>query len=134
MSSDPGARERRPRPHFGLPRPVSVTARLTRFEPPQRRNFESALPRLPRTVEFLVETDAPIPVRALSPVLYVGDVPVTEVVADDDTHYRFIAMQPASLRQGARVTLGWSGQPASDRVDTGATFVAPEGLWDDPAT
>ncbi len=128
MTSDPGARERRPRPRFGLPRPVSVTARLTPFEPPQRRNFESALPRLPRTVEFLVETDAPIPVRALSPVLYVGDEPVTEVVADDDTHYRFIAMRPESLRQGAPMTLGWSGQPASDRVDTGATFDAPDGL------
>lgn len=131
MTSDPGAAERRRRPRFDLPRPLSVTARLTRFEPQERRNFESSLPRLPRTVEFLVETDAPIPVRALSPVLYVGDVAVTEVVADDDTHYRFIALQPASLRQGEPVTLGWSGQPASDRIDTGATFVAPEG-WDDP--
>jgi hypothetical protein len=133
VTSDPGARERRPRPHFDLPRPVSVTARLTRFEPPERRNFESALPRLTRTVEFLVETDAPIPVRAAAPVLYVGDVPVTEVVADDDTHYRFIALQPESLRRGAPVTLGWSGQPPSDRIDAGTPFTPPEGMWDDPA-
>lgn len=133
MTSDPGARERRRRPRLDLPRPLSVTARLTRFEPPERRNFESSLPQLPRTVEFLVETDAPIPVRALSPVLYVGDVPVTEVVADDDTHYRFIALQPTSLRRGEPVTLGWSGQPSSDRIDTGTTFVAPEG-WDEPAS
>jgi hypothetical protein len=112
---------------------VSVTARLTRFEPSEPRNFESTLPPLTRTVEFLVETDAPIPVRALSPVLYVGDVPVTEVLVDDDTHYRFVALQPRSLRPGAPVTLGWSGEPPSTRVDTGTSFVAPEGMWDDPA-
>ena len=125
MSSDPGARDRRLRPHLGLPRPVSVTARLVSFEPPRHRHFDSALPRLERTVELLVETDGPIPARGLSPVLYVGEVPVTEVVADDETHYRFVAMEPERLREGAPITLGWSGMPVSDGVATGASFVAP---------
>ena len=125
MTSDSGARERRPKPDFQLPRIVSVTARSIRFEPPVRRNFRSELPALDSTVEFLVETDTPIPIRALAPVIYVGDTPVTEVFAEDETHYRFTALQPAELREGEPVTLGWSGAPARRHVDTGIRFENP---------
>jgi hypothetical protein len=131
MTSDPGARERRPKPDVGLPGIVSVVTRPTRFEPPKRRNFSSELPALRSTVEFLVETDGPIPVRALAPVVYVGDTPVTEVYADDDTHYRFVALRPDELRAGEPVTLGWSGGPAEERVETGLRF---EGGGGEPGT
>jgi hypothetical protein len=126
MSSDQGTREPRGRrPDFRLPAVLGVTARRTRFEPPRHRNFESSLPPLDSTVELLVETDGPIPARALSPVLYVGDVPVTEVSAQDETHYRFVAMAPDQLRVGAPVTLGWSGL-AAERVETGYRFEGVE--------
>jgi hypothetical protein len=131
MTSDPGARERRPKPGISLPGVVSVVTRPTRFEPPKRRNFSSELPALRSTVEFLVETDGPIPVRALAPVIYVGDTPVTEVYADDDTHYRFVALRPDKLRDGEPVTLGWSGAPAEERVETGLRF---EGVRGEPGT
>jgi hypothetical protein len=127
MTNDPGARERRPRPDWMLPRLTSVATRLVSFEPPKHRNFDSALEPV-TTVEFLVETDAPIPARALAPVLYVGDTPVTEVVAQDDTHYRFTALQPHMLREDDPVTLGWSGGAAADRVDAGIRFTPPDGF------
>lgn len=111
MSNDPGQREARGRrPDHRLPRILRVSTTRAAFDPPPRRNFDSALAPVPDTVEFLIETDGPIPVRALSPVLYVGDTPVTEVSADDDRHYRFVALRPASLRDGAPLVLGWSGQ------------------------
>lgn len=126
MTSDQGQREPRGRrPDFRLPAVLGVVARRTRFEPPVRRNFESRLPALESTVEFLVETDGPFPVRALAPVLYVGDVPVTEVSADDDTHYRFVALSPDDLREGEPVTLGWSGL-AGERVETAFRFEDPD--------
>lgn len=131
MTSDPGARERRLKPDFDLPRVISVVARPTRFEPPTRRNFSSELPVLESTVEFLVETEAPIPIRALAPVIYVGETAVTEVFADDDTHYRFVAMRPNELRQGEPVTLGWSGTRVEERIDTGIRF---EGASGEPET
>ncbi|MFF2623726.1 hypothetical protein [Oerskovia jenensis] len=131
MTSDPGARERRRRPRLDLPAVVSVEARPVAFEPPRRRNFSSQLPALESTVEFLVETEAPLPVRALGPVVYVGDTPVTEVYVEDDTHYRFVALRPDELREGQPITLGWSGAPAEERVETGRRF---EGGRDDPRT
>lgn len=131
MTSDPGARERRRKPRFDLPAVVSVEARPATFEPPRRRNFASQLPVLESTVEFLVETDAPIPVRALAPVIYVGETAVTEVFAEGDTHYRFVALQPDELRAGAPITLGWSGAPVEERVETGRQF---EGDSREPGT
>ena len=126
MSNDQGTREPRGRrPDFRLPEVLGVLARRARFEPPAHRNFESSLPALDSTVEFLVETAGPIPARALAPVLYVGDVPLTEVSAEDETHYRFVAMAPDQLREGAPVTLGWSGL-AAERVETGYRFEAVE--------
>ena len=122
MSNDQGTREPRGRrPDFRLPAVLGVVARRTRFEPPAHRNFESSLPALDNTVEFLVETDGPIPARALAPVLYVGDAPVTEVSAQDETHYRFVAVTPDQLPVHAPVTLGWSGL-ARERVETGYVF------------
>lgn len=133
MTDDPGQPEPRSRrPDLTLPRVVRVAARLVRFEPPPRRNFDSKLPRLDTTVEFLVETEEPIPIRALAPVLYVGEVAVTEVSADDPTHYRFIALRPSDLDDGAPITLGWSGQPGNERLATTFRFEPPEGFRVEP--
>ena len=109
MSSDAGAVEPQlPRPDFSLPEIKSVRRRRTRFRP-RRRNFESALPDVDDAIEFLVETDGPIPVRALGPVLHVGDAVLTEVEADDETHYRFVALSPEQISPDAPVRPGWGG-------------------------
>lgn len=126
MTSDQGQREPRGRrPDLTLPRVVGVSTRLARFEPPPPRNFDSDLPRGVATVEIIVETDGPMPIRALAPVLYVGAVAVTEVSAEDDTHYRFVALSPADLQDGARITMGWSGAPGEESNDTTFRFEAP---------
>jgi len=72
-----------------------------------------------------VQTDAPIPVRALGPVLYVGSTPVTEVREDDPTHYRFIALEPDALERGAPLRLAWSGQPPAEDQDIGSRYEIP---------
>lgn len=128
MSDDPGTRERRQRPDFRLPSIVAVQARMIDLEPPKHRNFESRLPRVESTVEFLVETDGPIPIRALAPVLYVGETPAASTAADDDTHYRFIVYEPSRLRADEPIALGWMGDAPSERVDTGIRFTPPEGF------
>lgn len=115
MSSDPGEFEApAPKPAYDLPDVVGVETRRVAHEPPRRRNFASSLPRVEEAVEFLVETAAPIPVRALSPVLYVGDTPVVEVTAVDDTHYRFLGLEPDRLEPGAPLSLGWSGRAETE--------------------
>jgi hypothetical protein len=122
MSTDPGELEpRAPRPDLALPAVQTLRIQRTRFAP-RRRNFESALPASDNAVEFLVETAAAIPARALGPVLYVGDTPVTEVTVDDETHYRFVAVEPDELERGAPISLGWSGSSRDERLRTQYRF------------
>jgi hypothetical protein len=130
MTSDPGALEppgppRDWRPEWQLPRVLAVQTQRVTPEPPRRRNFESILPYPEYAIEFLVETDAPIPIRALAPVLYVGSTPVTEVREDDPTHYRFVSLEPDALEKGAPLRLGWSGQPPAEQQDIGAGYESP---------
>jgi hypothetical protein len=126
MSSDPGELEPQPdRPTYELPRVTSVETRRTQFAP-RRRNFKTALPDVDTAVEFLVVTDGAIPARALGPVLVVGESILTEVAAADDTHYRFVALEPQTLEPGAPISLGWSGRPVAESIPTGFRFELPE--------
>jgi len=127
MTTDPGQAERPDRgPGFELPDVVSVRIRRVRHERPVRRNFTSALPATDNAVEVLVETSAPIPIRALGPVLWVGETPLTETSADDETHYRFLGLEPHRLTVNAPLRLGWSGQPPTDTRATRFTYTEPE--------
>lgn len=114
MSSDPGTRlPEAPRPDFTLPKVLDIQILATKFKAPQHRNFPSALPS-GEAVEFIVKTDGPIPGRALGPVLYVGETPVTEVNEIGPNTYRFIAPASAGLKQEAPINLSWSGQRPAD--------------------
>ncbi|MEU9700952.1 hypothetical protein [Streptomyces sp. NPDC047981] len=116
MTNDPGELEPpAPRARHELPDVLSIDTRSIRYEPPQFRNFRSALSEGGDVVEFLVETDAPIPARALGPALQIGTTLVVEVVEVDSTHYRFLAFDPERLAPGARVGLCWSGDPETVR-------------------
>lgn len=116
MTNDPGELEPpAPREHHELPDVLSIDTRLIRYEPPQFRNFRSTLPEGRDAVEFLVETNAPIPARALGPALQIGTTLVTEVAEVDSTHYRFLAFNPERLEPGAPIDICWSGRPETAR-------------------
>lgn len=120
MATDPGSRQPdAARPDFSLPEVLELRSRRIRFEPPKHRNFESALARHSEAIEFVITTDKPIPIRALGPVLYVGDTPVGESAPlRKKNAYRFLAFDPEALKPGAPVSLGWSGQVRGERRST----------------
>lgn len=124
MASDRGSRQPGlPSQDLELPEVLDVRIRQVRYEAPKRRNFTSALPTHREAVEFVVVTDRPIPVRALGPVLYVGDTPVTEVTAREKNVYRFVSFETKALARGARISLGWSGRTRKeDRTSTKFSF------------
>lgn len=117
MATDPGSREpEAPRADFELPELVDVRIRRVQFEPPKLRNFESTFAERHEAVEFVITTDRPIPIRALGPALFVGKTPVTETSPlRKKNAYRFLAFDPQSLKPGAPISLGWSGQPRGER-------------------
>jgi hypothetical protein len=120
MTSDSGSREEdAPRPDFRLPEVLELRSKRIRYEPPKMRNFESSLARHEEAVEFIITTDEPLPIRALGPVLYVGDAVVGESSPlRERNSYRFLAFELSKLKPGAPVSLGWSGQPRGERRRT----------------
>ena len=121
MSGDAGERlPDAPRVELSMPRVLNVRLRETTFERRPTRNFASSLPSGGDAVEFVVETDGPIPIRALGPALYVGETPVTEVTEIGPNTYRFVAPTRKGLERDAAIRLSWTGEPPGERE--GAAF------------
>lgn len=104
-----------PRPAWELPAIIDVAIHRTPFTPREPRNFRSPLAAVPDACEVVVTLAAPLPIRAMGPVLYVGDVQLTESEAIDKEgrKIRFWGLEPSRLRKGAPISLAWGGEKPS---------------------
>lgn len=100
------SRSEAPRPQWKLPNILEMRISLIPYQAPKLRHFESYLTRYTRAIEFLITTDGPFPVRALAPVLYVGEVPVVESEGVSDNVYRFLAFEFDPLKENAPISIG----------------------------
>jgi hypothetical protein len=127
MSADNGSKEAAvTHPLWKLPDIMEIKIKLIPYQPPKLRHFKSYLSRYSKAIEFLVKTNGPIPIRALSPVLYVGNVPVTESGRVKENVLRFLAFELAQLKDGEAISLGWIGQTKDTRIQTKFQYKTPE--------
>lgn len=106
-----------------LPNILKMRIRRIPYEPPKRRYIRSPYDQYREAVEFVVLTDEPFQIRALSPILIVGDVRVEDVEAGGEQNiFRFLAFQIDSLKDGAPIYIGWSGDTAEDLRPTGFVY------------
>ena len=104
-----------------LPRIERVTTRLATYEVPRIFYVGQERKEIRRALEITIKTASRIPSLDRSPILWVGEVPVAEMEAVGVNEYRFYALDPAVLRDGAVIAFGWPhpepGRPAgSQRV------------------
>lgn len=99
------------RPSWELPEIVEVQTLNVPFEPRHLRNFRSSLEAKTEAIEFQIRTNRPIPIRALSPVLHVGNVVLTESEQIGENLYRFWAFEPNTLETEAPISLSWTNAP-----------------------
>ncbi len=99
------------RPGWELPEIVEVRTLNNSFEPRQLRNFRSSLEANTEATEFQIRTASPIPIRALSPVLNVGNVVLTESEQIGENLYKFWAFEPNRLEDEAPISLSWTNTP-----------------------
>jgi hypothetical protein len=113
MNSDPGDRVSRPsRDIWRLPEILALEIRWRRFKKPRRVTIRGKDHEVDEGLEVVLQLSEPFEVRALGPVLWIGDVPLTNVDGDGKTEYRFLATDPASLRSGDEIALSWSAHGA----------------------
>jgi len=117
-----------PRPRWKLPKILDIRIARVPYQAPKFRHFKSVYAKYKEAIEFLVETDGSFPIRALSPVLFVGETPVVENEAVKEKVYRFLAFEFDKLEQEAPISLGWPGQPVELRQQTKFRYKLPDGL------
>jgi hypothetical protein len=128
MSTDAGS-PIAPRPLFStdLPDIVRLTIRRIAFHAPKLEYFKSSLERYTHAIEFVVETDGPVPVRAYGPALFIGDVEVNQSERVDDTTWRLLAFEPVRLKTGAPISWGWMKDPKPARQRTKFRYRVEDG-------
>src|SRR5216683_2529435 len=107
-----------------LPNVLSVRSESRRFDVPRLFVEHGKNVHVSDVIEVIIETDEPFVKRALSPVLFVGGVALTESRRIDDHHYAFYGPHSERLANGAAVSLSWTREGES--VDTGHRFQRPQ--------
>jgi hypothetical protein len=99
-------------PRWDLPAITQIQIRAAVYEPRATRNFKNPLTAARQAVEFVVQLASPLPVRALGPVLWVGETRLTESESLDQagTELRFWSFDRSALKEGAPISMDWMGQ------------------------
>lgn len=104
---------RNPRGEEGslLPGIVSVRVKRARYTKP-RRYFNGLQPLDAREgVEVLIETTEELPIRTVSPVVFIGDVLPGDAEVAGPKLYRFFFFDLGRLKPGAPISFGFPNAP-----------------------
>jgi|SRR5947209_11568638 len=116
------------KPEWELPQIVNVKTRARLYQPRATRNFENPLGAARNALEIVVSLSSPMPIRALGPVLWVGDVRLTESepVEPDGKEMRFWSFDPSRLKDGAPIAMMWMGEEPPKKFKAKFNFKKPK--------
>ena len=112
--ADSGVERRRgPLLRKRLPALLDVTISRRPFTPPKFEFVTSSLRGIEEVIAFDLRLDGPLPVQTNEgPVLYVGDVALSDAEVVEDGYVRYLAFPDRweQLEAGAPIALGWPGR------------------------
>ena len=108
-----------------LPQVLGVEFRPVTYPEPRAYYVGRERRQTSEAVEIMVRTAAPLPIRAISPVIFVGDRPIADYETAGPNLYRYLAFDPRALVSGAPVFLGWPGRPPASRIALAARYQPP---------
>jgi hypothetical protein len=126
MTMDSSRPIRRPRSPdlWRLPEVREVRIRRRRFDPPRRVTTAGVDREEEVAIEVEISLSESFPVRALGPVLWIGDEPLTIAESDGKTTYRFFSFDPEALARNAPISLAWNS-PNAPRRETSFRYRPP---------
>jgi hypothetical protein len=108
-----------PRGPRQLPNVTSVSSQRVHYDRPRKRLRGLEPVDVTDAVEIVVHTSAELPLhRDVTPVLFVGDVPVRHAERIGPNQYRFFLWDFANVPRGAQIALGWPEDLPEARVRT----------------
>jgi hypothetical protein len=99
-----------------LPKIVKVEAAHVRYPQPKSYVAGDAVAQAEQGIAVDIYTDEEFPIRAMAPVLFVGDHPLTESERIGKHHYRFHGLGPEAqqMKQGDPLRLAWSSSAGAE--------------------
>ena len=94
------------------------------FEPPKRITEKGVDRYVREAIAVEIRVSEPFTIRALGPVLWVGDQALTIAESDGKEIYRFFAFEPETLRVDAPISLSWNSSDAA-RERTSYSYSQP---------
>src|SRR5438874_449126 len=107
-----------------LPKILELHVLSRHFDPPKRVTTKGVDRRVSDGIEIRVRLSEPFTIRALWPVLWVGDEPLTIAESDGKNTYRFLCFDPRKLKAKAPISLSWNS-PGADREKTEYFYEPP---------
>jgi hypothetical protein len=108
---------------FELPKIISLKMKLVDFKAPKLKTFTSRLSKYKRAVVITIVTEGPIPIRDISPTIYIGNIPSKHSEESKGTNeYKFYVFNFEKIKPGERILWGWANDPPAKRMVTGYTF------------
>lgn len=95
----------------GLPRILDVKIALKRFSEPYVYYMGGEDRTAYQAVEILVSTSSPFPIKAVTPVIYIGEVEIPRYTTEGYNLYRFMEFEFNRLKPGAPIFIGWPYTP-----------------------
>ena len=126
MDFDAGqpVQERKAPDLWRLPRVLEVRVYRQRFTPPKRVTEKGIDREVHEGVEIEIRVSEPFAIRALGPVLWIGDEPLTVAEGRGKAVYRFLCLTPEALQDGASISLSWNS-PSARRERIGYRYTPP---------
>jgi hypothetical protein len=110
-----------------LPAIVGVEASRVRYNPPRRFYVGRDAVEVRDAVELLVRTAAALPIRDITPVLFIGETAISDYETVSANLYRFFVFNLDRIAVGAPIGIGWPYAPTSVRM-TQFRFQIPRNL------
>jgi hypothetical protein len=99
-----------------LPDVLDVHVRNRRFDPPRRITTHGIDRQVGTAVEIELRLSEPFVIRALGPVLWIGEEPLSIAESDGGTMYRFFSFEPGRLHADAPIALSWGDKDSPRKL------------------
>ena len=111
---------------FRLPAIKELSMKVVAFTPPKFKHVTSYLEKYKQALEITIITEGPIPARAATPVLYIGNIKVSYYKAGKrENEYHFYAFDWQKLKSGTPITWGWDNDLPEHIQPTKFYYEAP---------
>jgi hypothetical protein len=103
-------------PNHKLPNILSLKSRKVKYKSPNLKYFKSFLESNEEAIEVIITTDSAIPIRADTPMLYIGEFKTAEMEQIDDKSYRFLLLNIGEIKEGLDISWNWMSEQLSKPI------------------